>query len=46
MFYRTAAFGSPLDPYVKILKKFRDTHLLTNAGGRMFVQAYYEYLRQ
>ncbi len=40
-FIATAAFGSPIDPYVNVLKKFRDTYLLTNTGGRMFVSAYY-----
>lgn len=42
-FIATAAYGSPLDPHVKILRKFRDTHLLTNRSGRRFVRIYYSY---
>ena len=42
-FIATAAYGSPLDPYVKILRKFRDKHLLTNKIGRKFVRIYYSY---
>lgn len=40
-FIATAAFGSPINPYVKTLRDFRDTFLLTNAGGRKFVDFYY-----
>jgi len=40
-FIATAAFGSPLAPYVKILSKFRDHFLLTNGIGRRFVHFYY-----
>ncbi len=42
-FIATAAFGSPLHPYVKLLRKFRDKHLLTNFYGRAFVELYYKY---
>ena len=42
-FIATAAYGSPVDPYVKILQKFRDKHLLTNKIGLKFVRLYYSY---
>jgi endonuclease YncB( thermonuclease family) len=42
-FIATAAYGSPIDPHVKILRKFRDKHLLTNNLGRRFVRIYYSY---
>jgi endonuclease YncB( thermonuclease family) len=42
-FIATAAYGSPLDPHVEILRKFRDNHLLTNRLGRRFVRIYYSY---
>jgi hypothetical protein len=42
-FIATAAYGSPLDPHVKILRRFRDNHLLTNKLGRKFVRIYYSY---
>ena len=40
-FIATAAFGSYLNPYVRTLREFRDTFLLTNSGGRAFVAWYY-----
>jgi len=40
-FIATAAFGSPVDPHVMSLRHFRDTRLLTNLPGRVFVNFYY-----
>ena len=40
-FIATAAYGSPIDPHVKILRKFRDNYLMTNYWGRKFVCFYY-----
>ena len=42
-FIATAAFGSYLHPKVKVLRDFRDTHLLSNPTGALFVQLYYRY---
>lgn len=42
-FIATAAYGSALDPHINSLRTFRDQHLLTNAGGRWFVERYYQY---
>ncbi len=42
-FIATAVYGSEDHPYVKILRRFRDTFLLDNATGRKFVQIYYYY---
>ena len=42
-FIATAAYGSYLAPHVKILRNFRDKHLITNAPGRMVVALYYEF---
>lgn len=40
-FIATAAYGSYQAPYVRILRDFRDQHLLTNDLGRGFVKQYY-----
>lgn len=40
-FIATAAFGSYLHPYVRILRDFRDGVLLQNVAGRKFVNLYY-----
>jgi tetratricopeptide (TPR) repeat protein len=42
-FIATAAYGSYLDPHVDSLRAFRDSHLITNAAGRWFVEKYYRY---
>ena len=42
-FIATAAYGSPIDPHIKILRQFRDEYLVTNRLGRSFVTHYYSY---
>ncbi|MDD2898511.1 MAG: hypothetical protein PHI31_07335 [Desulfuromonadaceae bacterium] len=42
-FIATAAYGSYLHPQVRLLRNFRDEHLLTNAPGRAFVASYYRF---
>ena len=42
-FIATAAFGTPLEPQVALLKQFRDQYLLTNTLGTTFVENYYRY---
>jgi len=42
-FIATAAFGSRIEPQVKLLRQFRDRFLLTNAPGKTFVRLYYKY---
>jgi hypothetical protein len=41
-FIATAAFGTPWEKHVRILRTFRDRFLLTNSAGRTFVKFYYE----
>ncbi len=42
-FIATAAYGTDMAEDVQALREFRDKHLLTNAPGRAFVSAYYQY---
>jgi hypothetical protein len=42
-FIATAAWGSPLHPYVRILRDFRDRYLMPRKIGRVLVEAYYKY---
>lgn len=41
-FIATAAFGTPLEKHVSILREFRDRCLLTTSAGRAFVNFYYK----
>ena len=40
-FIATAAFGTPMASQVQVLRDFRDSYLMTNDAGRMFVNFYY-----
>ncbi len=42
-FIATAAYGSYLDPHVRVLREFRDQHLHSSVAGRHFVQSYNHY---
>ena len=42
-FIATAAYGSLMEPHVKILRDFRDRFLLGNPIGKFFVRLYYTY---
>lgn len=42
-FIATAAYGSLMEPHVKILRDFRDKVLLNNSLGKCLVQTYYTY---
>ena len=39
-FIATAAYGSPLHPYLDILRAVRDRYMKTNAVGRLFLSVY------
>ncbi len=40
-FIATAAYGTPFERNVELLREFRDKYLLTNIAGRRFVSLYY-----
>jgi len=42
-FIATAAYGSPFEKHVEILRQFRDFYLMPTTLGRGFVELYYEY---
>ncbi|MBW2143254.1 MAG: hypothetical protein JRG75_02500, partial [Deltaproteobacteria bacterium] len=42
-FIATAAFGSPFETHVVILRQFRDAYLLPSGLGHVFVKCYYRY---
>ncbi len=42
-FIATAAYGSMVEPHVKILRDFRDRFLIENNIGKVFVKFYYTY---
>jgi endonuclease YncB( thermonuclease family) len=42
-FIATAAYGSQMEPHVKILRDFRDQFLLGNTAGKIFLRLYYTY---
>lgn len=42
-FVATAAYGSQMEPHVKILREFRDSLQLNNSIGKSFVRIYYTY---
>ena len=41
-FIATAAFGTPIEKHVSILREFRDRCLLKTSAGKAFVKFYYE----
>ncbi|MGW8325072.1 MAG: CFI-box-CTERM domain-containing protein, partial [Desulfobacterales bacterium] len=42
-FIATAAYGSSMEPHVKIMRQFRDRFLIGNTVGKIFVHLYYTY---
>jgi len=45
-FIATAAYGSPVERHVSILKDFRDVYLVSCAPGRMIARTYYKHSPQ
>jgi hypothetical protein len=42
-FIATAAYGSLMEPHVKILRAFRDQFMFGNTAGKVFIRLYYKY---
>ncbi len=42
-FIATAAYGSPMEPHVKVLREFRDRFLVHNSAGKALVRLYNTY---
>lgn len=42
-FIATVAYGYPIEPYVNVLREFRDRFLLANRVGKIFMDFYYTY---
>lgn len=42
-FIAAAAYGSPMEPHVKVLREFRDRFLITNCVGKAFIDFYSTY---
>jgi hypothetical protein len=42
-FVATAAWGSPLEPEVSVLRRFRDSVLINSGAGRGFIALYYRW---
>jgi len=42
-FIATEAYGYPIEPYVNVLREFRDRFLLANRVGKILVDFYYAY---
>jgi len=42
-FIATAAFGTPMEPHVKVLRDFRDRFMINNGVGKAFVDLYSTY---